>query len=644
MPAENPRLDGRGLVVTGFVDSAGDPVGIVAADGSFHRGEVLVSDALRALTYTVTGGRTQVKPPGVTFPAHWHAAAADALRRALASLPEWSAAPKPLTLISDAAAALTALQAEPGLPTRGVVALCDFGGSGTNITLADAADGYRPIGATVRHAEFSGDLVDRALLAHLIADLSIAGTADLAGTAAIGSLHRLREQCRGAKERLSRGAATTLPADVPGFRGDIRLTRSELDEEIRQPITAFIEVLRELLFRNRIHSADLAAVASVGGGANIPALTTALSEQLRVPVITTIHPELTAARGAALRAVRGPQDENLTAVASLAQPGTLRALAWSEVDDVSDIPSIAPYSDASIGLRAARPQIHFAPEEPTRTATVGEPWYRPIPLTVAVFAAMVLVGTGAIMALRNDAAAMTGTTTPPDHRRRSRPTTSAPSTSNPHPRRTNLRHPRRLTTPRPPEIFPTSANNFASGGSAWRGIPCLDQARLRRRCAADAAITANRRSITATGIKPLTCRFKIRPDKKHGSPAPERPNPGTGSRVRSAQLKKKKAPKMKKFGLATIVAGGMAASILGLAAPAAAAPTGPGNAQDTISELQADGYNVIVNRVGASPLDQATVVAVRPGQTYSRTDSGVPGAGNDVVTTVTNKTVYVDVR
>jgi hypothetical protein len=101
---------------------------------------------------------------------------------------------------------------------------------------------------------------------------------------------------------------------------------------------------------------------------------------------------------------------------------------------------------------------------------------------------------------------------------------------------------------------------------------------------------------------------------------------------------------MKKFGLATVLAGGLIAAVFGLAAPAAAAPTGPGNAQDTINELQADGYNVVVNRVGTTPLDQATVVAVRPGQTYERTDSGVPGAGNDVVTTVTNKTVYVDVR
>jgi hypothetical protein len=101
---------------------------------------------------------------------------------------------------------------------------------------------------------------------------------------------------------------------------------------------------------------------------------------------------------------------------------------------------------------------------------------------------------------------------------------------------------------------------------------------------------------------------------------------------------------MKKFGLATATIAGAAAAVIGLAAPASAAPTGPGNAQQTINELQAKGYTVIVNRTGTAPLDQATVVAVRPGQTYSRTDTGVPGAGNDIYTTVTDKTVYVDVK
>ena len=99
---------------------------------------------------------------------------------------------------------------------------------------------------------------------------------------------------------------------------------------------------------------------------------------------------------------------------------------------------------------------------------------------------------------------------------------------------------------------------------------------------------------------------------------------------------------MQKFGIATLLAGGLTAAIVGLAAPADAAPSGARNAQDTISRLQSEGYNVIVNRVGTTPLDQATVVAVRPGQTYSRTDSGTPG--DSFETTVTDKTVYVDVR
>ena len=109
---------------------------------------------------------------------------------------------------------------------------------------------------------------------------------------------------------------------------------------------------------------------------------------------------------------------------------------------------------------------------------------------------------------------------------------------------------------------------------------------------------------------------------------------------------------MKKFGFATgaaraatftsVLAGGLTAAILGFAAPAGAAPTGPGNAQDTINQLHSDGYHVIVNRVGSTPLDQATVVAVRPGQTYSRTDSGSPG--DNFGTTVIGKTIYVDVK
>jgi hypothetical protein len=101
---------------------------------------------------------------------------------------------------------------------------------------------------------------------------------------------------------------------------------------------------------------------------------------------------------------------------------------------------------------------------------------------------------------------------------------------------------------------------------------------------------------------------------------------------------------MNKFGFAAAAASGLVAAVIGLAAPTSAAPTGPGDAQQTIDVLRAQGYTVIVNRIGTAPLEHASVVAVRPGQTYSRTDSSLPGAGNDISTIVTNKTVYLDVK
>lgn len=91
-----------------------------------------------------------------------------------------------------------------------------------------------------------------------------------------------------------------------------------------------------------------------------------------------------------------------------------------------------------------------------------------------------------------------------------------------------------------------------------------------------------------------------------------------------------------------LAAGALASAALGLAASANAAPSGP-SVDAAVNQLRAQGFKVIVNRVGTAPPDQCSLNAVRPGQTFSRTDSGVPGADNDIVTTVTTQTVYVDV-
>lgn len=148
-----------GARITGFVDRVGDPVPLVAPDGSAHYGGQLAAAAIEALTHAAHPYR-RPDAAAVAVPAHWSPTAVAALR---AVVPQ-------LTVVSDAVAALTALQANPGLPARGVVVLCDFGATGTSITLADAGDGFRVIGETVRYEDFSGDLIDQVVLRHVLAD------------------------------------------------------------------------------------------------------------------------------------------------------------------------------------------------------------------------------------------------------------------------------------------------------------------------------------------------------------------------------------------------------------------------------------------------------------------------------------------
>ena len=64
----------------------------------------------------------------------------------------------------------------------------------------------------------------------------------------------------------------------------------------------------------------------------------------------------------------------------------------------------------------------------------------------------------------------------------------------------------------------------------------------------------------------------------------------------------------------------------GLAAPATAAPSGGGSAQDTVNQLQAQGQRVILNKLGSASLDQCTVSSVRAGDEITRLNT----SGDDV--------------
>ncbi|ORB28139.1 hypothetical protein [Mycolicibacterium parafortuitum] len=100
---------------------------------------------------------------------------------------------------------------------------------------------------------------------------------------------------------------------------------------------------------------------------------------------------------------------------------------------------------------------------------------------------------------------------------------------------------------------------------------------------------------------------------------------------------------MKNLTIATTAAAALSAAFLGLAAPALAAPSGTGDAQSTIAQLESQGNRVIVKKLSDAPLKDANVVGVNRGPAIRGT---VQDNFNDRLyqNTITGHVYYVNVR
>ncbi|BBZ28925.1 hypothetical protein MMAD_32200 [Mycolicibacterium madagascariense] len=89
--------------------------------------------------------------------------------------------------------------------------------------------------------------------------------------------------------------------------------------------------------------------------------------------------------------------------------------------------------------------------------------------------------------------------------------------------------------------------------------------------------------------------------------------------------------------ITTTIIGTLAAVGLGLASTATAASTDTGNAQDTISSLHTQGFDVRINGSADDPISECTVTDV-----HGMSDSNVDSSGQ-LIDDTHFTTVYVDI-
>ncbi|HSS24628.1 MAG TPA: Hsp70 family protein [Mycobacterium sp.] len=404
LPEENPNLTVPGLVMRGFIERVGDRAELVAADGTKYLGEALTVEALEAMVRTVGSGT----PLTIAVPAYWSEGQYAALRAEFFAQPALAPNGVPPVLMSDATAAVTALRATPGFPTDGIVVLCDFGASGTSVTLTNAGANFQQVGPSVRYTDFSGDAIDQLILNHLRTAAPTADTTTgVASTTRMGSLTRLLAECQRAKEHLSTATMATVGTDSGE---NVRLSRSEFEQLISEPLDRLVGTVKEILQRNGILRSNLAAIATVGGGASIPLLTTRLSGRLRVPILTTPQPAYSAAIGAA---VLGQQQssagaataaspildnptETVATAAGLEKPHA--PVAWSEDAGTQEpVPYTGPEHTGDYG-RDTR-GLGYANDHRYSAQAARLPWYKRTALVLSVAGAGAAVLVAVVLAL-----------------------------------------------------------------------------------------------------------------------------------------------------------------------------------------------------------------------------------------------------
>ena len=271
----------------------------------------------------------------VAHPANWGEYKRDLLRQAVARA-DLDVPADRVVLVSEPEAAAAHYATQQRVAPGSVVAVYDLGGGTFDAAvLRKTATAWEILGEPQGVERLGGIDFDEAVLGHVVATLGVD-----AETLPPVARARLRADCVEAKEALSSDTAVAVPVPFdPGGRGEVRLTRAELEDMVRGPLGATTTALRQALRSAGVAPEAVDAVLLVGGSSRIPLVGQLVGRELGRPVAIDAHPKHAVALGAALHA---PAPRATPAPAPAAGPGPAPASAPAPGPGPGPAPAPAP--------------------------------------------------------------------------------------------------------------------------------------------------------------------------------------------------------------------------------------------------------------------------------------------------------------
>jgi actin-like ATPase involved in cell morphogenesis len=294
--ANRRALTEPGRVAREFKRRVGDRVPLMVGGEAFLP-HTLVAMLLRRVIDQVAEQEGE-RPAKVVVacPANW-----GEYRRQLLTDAAAEAGAGDVALVSEPVAAAVWYASQERLADGALVAVYDLGGGTFDAAvLRTAGDGFELLGEPAGDDSLGGIDFDQVVIDHLAATIGPAWTAlDLSEPATLRAVAQVRAHAVAAKEALSSDLEVEIPVIVPGVSREVRLTRAEFEDGIREQLDQTVTTLRRALADARVRPQDLHAVLLVGGSSRIPLVSGLIAAEVGAPVAVDTHPKLAVALGAA---------------------------------------------------------------------------------------------------------------------------------------------------------------------------------------------------------------------------------------------------------------------------------------------------------------------------------------------------------